>query len=69
MVQHHNQMYIMAWVKEWKNVHGKDSTYLLIETLVTGGLRRICARAGFKFQKVVVKERVCYICNSTIYDP
>jgi hypothetical protein len=33
-------------LKEWKNVHGKDSTYTLIETLYGQG--RICARAGFQ---------------------
>jgi hypothetical protein len=36
-------------LKEWKNVHGKDSTYTLNKTLYGQG--RICARAGFKFQK------------------
>jgi hypothetical protein len=52
-------MYLPALVdlKEWKNVHGKDSTYTLIETLYakaeyalelalnfkSNGSRRICA--------------------------
>jgi hypothetical protein len=49
MIAASHQMYsalkALVDLKEWKNVHGKD-TYTLIETQ-----GRICARAGFKFQK------------------
>jgi hypothetical protein len=41
-------------LKEWKNAW-KDSTYTLNRDIVWGK-GRICARAGFKFQKVMVVE-------------
>jgi hypothetical protein len=51
MIAASHQMYYKALVdlKEWKNVHGKDSTYTLNRDCMGKG--RICARAGFKFQK------------------
>jgi hypothetical protein len=53
MIAASHQMYsalkALVDLKEWKNVHGKTAHTLLIETLYGQG--RICARAGFKFQK------------------
>jgi hypothetical protein len=53
MIAASHQMYsalkALVDLKEWKNVHGKDSTYTLKRHCMGKG--RICARAGFKFQK------------------
>jgi hypothetical protein len=57
MIAASHQMYsaqALVDLKEWKNVAWKDSTYTLNRDIVWKG--RICARAGFKFQKVMVVE-------------
>jgi hypothetical protein len=53
MIAASHQMYsalkALVDLKEWKNVHGKDSTYTLNRDIVWA--KAEYARAGFKFQK------------------